>query len=131
MLEVISEMDMYTEEKSRNNRSFLVSQDNDVSLTEDVSVMDKMLTLHAGTQGVLSHQNSAHPLVHWNVRYNFWDALYNQLVKLNAEVLKQLNLKIVICKLIILAATNSNLRHGKSCFDFEEHSLRFESWLRQ
>jgi hypothetical protein len=97
MLEVISEMDMYTEEKSRNFRSFLIGQDNDVSLTEDVSVMDKMLTLHAGTQGVLSHQNSAHPLVHWNVRYNFWDCLYNQLIKLNAEVLSKLNLKN--CKL--------------------------------
>lgn len=87
MLVAISKLDMYTEEKSRNIRSFLVGQDNDVSLTENVSVMDKMLTLHAGTQGVLSHQNSAHPLVHWNVRYNFWDALYNQLIKINAEVI--------------------------------------------
>lgn len=87
MLLAISKLDMYTEEKSRNIRSFLVGQDNDVSLTENVSVMDKMLTLHAGTQGVLSHQNSTHPLVHWNVRYNFWDAIYNQLIKINAEVI--------------------------------------------
>jgi hypothetical protein len=114
MLEVISEMDMYTEEKSRNNRSFLVGQDNDVSLTEDVSVMDKMLTLHAGTQGVLSQQNSAHPLVHWNVRYNFWDALYNQLVKLNAEVLKQLNF------------TNCNLQALKFSCD----ELKLATWKK-
>jgi hypothetical protein len=93
MLEVISEMDLFTEEKSRNIRSFHVGQDNDVSLVEDIYVMDKMLTLHAGTQGVLSHQNSTHPLVHWNVRYNFWDALYNQLMKLNAEVILQLKLE--------------------------------------
>lgn len=86
MLEVISEMDLFTEEKSKNTRSFNVGQENDVSLTEDIYIMDKMLIMNAGTQGVLSNQNTTRPLVHWNVRYNFWDALYNQLTKLNAEV---------------------------------------------
>jgi hypothetical protein len=86
MLEVIAEMDMYTEERNQHSSSFQLVQDNDVSLIEDVSVMDKMLTLQAGTQGVISHKNSAHPLVHWNIKYNFWDALYNQLTKINSEV---------------------------------------------
>jgi len=86
MLAVIAEMDMFTEEKSRSHLGVQIGQDNDVSLLEEVSVMDRLLTLPAGTQGVISHQNTARPLIHWNVRYNFWDALYNQLTKINSEV---------------------------------------------
>jgi hypothetical protein len=86
MLDIISDMDMFTEERSRLNLSLQMGQDNDVSLLEDMSVMDRLLVIPAGTQGVISHQNSAHPLIHWNVHYNFWDALYNQLSRINAEV---------------------------------------------
>ncbi|XP_059473322.1 uncharacterized protein LOC132195387 [Neocloeon triangulifer] len=111
MLQIISEMDMFTEEKSLINLSVQLGQDNDISLMEDMSVMDKLLVIPAGTQGVVSHQNSSHPLVHWNIRFNFWDALYNQLVKINSELRRSQNCDLEKA-VLILKCIHTVLKEG-------------------
>ncbi|XP_065332424.1 nucleoporin NUP188-like isoform X1 [Cloeon dipterum] len=111
MLKIIADVDMYTEEKSVNSISVLLGQDNDVSLVDDMSVMDSLLTIPAGTQGVISHQNSPHPLVHWSIRYNFWDALYNQLIKINAELRRNQSFNLEKA-LLILKCIHSVLEAG-------------------